>query len=169
MCTIPKGKPGEWTMCCHLFQCLALVHLQTLQEAPGPCTAVAERQACNPSPAVGLEAFQKGLNSQLRLNSPLFATCLLHECDNQILQFVYQWHHWTKYFHDWCPEIQCDPFFPHKERARGASCRRHLLQKDRQLAPEGRFCDGGGEPDTSDRRADWEKRDGADETCSYSH
>lgn len=43
-CTYPTGDPGE---CCHLFQCLVLVPLQALKEAPGPCTAVAERQACN--------------------------------------------------------------------------------------------------------------------------
>lgn len=112
-CTFPTGDPGEWTMCCHLFQCLALVHLQTLKESPGPCTAVAEMQACNPSPAVDLGVFQKGLNSQLRLNPSLFASSLLRDCDNQIPYFVYQWHHWRKYFHDWCPEIPCDPFFPH--------------------------------------------------------
>lgn len=37
----------------------------------GPCTGVAERQACNLSCAVGLEAFQKDLNTELRVTSPV--------------------------------------------------------------------------------------------------
>lgn len=65
-------------MCCHLFQCLALVPLQTLKESPGPCTAVAEMQSCNPYPGVGLGVFQKGLNSQLRLNPPLPPLCYMN-------------------------------------------------------------------------------------------